>query len=312
MSELTCRRADAQRRRTAHVTASMRLLCSALVIWSSIAVSGATPVPGLQIFAPGVISSPAYESHPAFSPDGKLLLFVKSEPNFSKWTIWESYRVRSGWSEPVRAAFAKDDVAADPFFTSDGRHVYFISTRLAPGQTERNLDIWVVERRKGGWGAPERLPEPINSAGAEWFPRLQADGSLYFGSDRPGGVGATDIYRARKTAAGWAVSNLGAAVNSPGDEYEFEIAPNGRAAVLMSGRDPESGGDLYLVRRSRGGWSTPERLGSDINTDELEVGPLISRDGNYLYFSSRRSDERLGDIYRIPLSEVLSKNSDTR
>ena len=46
------------------------------------------------------------------------------------------------------------------------------------------------------------LPEPVNSAGSEWFPRPGADGWLYFGSDRPGGLGATDIWRARSDAAG--------------------------------------------------------------------------------------------------------------
>ncbi len=260
------------------------------------AASGQAPAP--KLFAPAVISTERYESHPALSRDGRLLLFVRSDPSFSQWKIWQSSRTRSGWLEPMLASFAISEIAADPYFAPDARHVYFISRRLAPGKAKHDLDIWVVERQGSGWGASERLPEPINSPSAEWFPRLQPDGSLYFGSNRPGGHGGTDIYRARQTATGWQVTNLGPPVNSAADEYEFELTPNGRIALLMADRDPNSGGDIYLVRHTSRGWSAPKRLGPEINTSQLEVGPLISRDGKHFYFSSRRNDERLGDIYR--------------
>jgi Tol biopolymer transport system component len=260
------------------------------------------PGPQPKVFAPGVISTREYESHPAFSRDGKLLLFVRSDANFFKWSIWQSRRGKSGWSPPGPASFAQGDVAADPYFAPDGRHVYFISARLAPGKTTHDLDIWMVELVGSDWGTPERLPPPVNSPGSEWFPRIQRDGSLYFGSDRPGGFGRTDIYRAQRTAEGWHVTNLGPPVNSAADEYEFEVSSSGKVAILMAERDLKSSGDLYLVRRIKDRWSMPHRLGTKINTSQLEVGPLISRDGRELYFSSRRSTERLGDIYRVRLS----------
>jgi Tol biopolymer transport system component len=257
---------------------------------------------GPQIYAPGSISTPEYESHPAFSPDGKLLLVVKSTPEFSGWKIYESSRSRSGWSAPVLASFSGEFLDADPQFSRDGRRVYFISTRTAPDKARKDLDIWVVTRTAAGWGVPERLPAPINSAGAEWFPRIQPDGSLYFGSDRPGGLGATDIYRAVRTSKGWQVSNLGAPVNSAADEYELELSPDGKIGILMAARDPSTQGDLYRIARTKNGWSQPQRLGPGFNGPGLEVGPLISRNGKLLYFSSRRSAERLGDIYVAPLA----------
>jgi hypothetical protein len=66
------------------------------------------------------------------------------------------------------------------------------------------------------WGTPIRLPAPINSNGNEWFPRLAQDDWLYFGSDRPAGMGKTDIWRAEhrrrriRTAAvtGWPEHHL--------------------------------------------------------------------------------------------------------
>jgi Tol biopolymer transport system component len=101
------------------------------------------------------------------------------------------------------------------------------------------------------------------------------------------------------------VANLGAPVNSAGDEYEFEIAPDGRRAVMMADRGDPSGGDLYLVDRAGQNWLAPRRLGPEINGPGLEVGPLFSRDGKQLYFSSRRSDTRLGDIYRVDMERLM-------
>ncbi len=259
---------------------------------------------GARIFAPGVISTLEYESHPAFSPDGKLLLFVKSNPDFGQWKIYQSRRTRSGWAAPVLASFSGNGFDADPYFSPDGRTLYFISTRTAADKPKKDLDVWKVSRKGNDWGIPERLPSPINSPAAEWFPRPQRDGSVFFGSAREGGFGATDIYHAVRRRKSWSVQNLGASVNSADDEYEFEVSPNGKSAIMMAAREGGAGGDLYELQRSSNGWSSPRHLSPDINGPGLEVGPLYSRDGKTLYFSSRRTEKRLGDIYSIPASAV--------
>lgn len=244
------------------------------------------------------MSTEAWDSHPAFSPDGKRLLFVKSSEEFSGWKIWESVRLRSGeWSEPRLSSFAGAYLSADPFFAPDG-WLYFISNGPQGSQRTPHLDIWRTRIVRGRWLKPDRLPEPVNSPGNEWFPRLQRDGSLYFGSDRPGGFGRTDIYRAVRRKAEWAVTNLGAPVNGAGDEYEFELDSTGRLAILMSTRGGSSSGDLHVTRRTKAGWSEPRPLPASINTPGLEVGPLLTRDR--LYFSSKRPGGRSGDVYSVP------------
>jgi len=81
-----------------------------------------------RIFAEGVISTGDHESHPAFSPDGRMLMFVKMAPDFSKWTLFVSYDGKSGWSEPEIAPFSGQYWDADPFFTKDGKTLYFFSS----------------------------------------------------------------------------------------------------------------------------------------------------------------------------------------
>ena len=243
----------------------------------------------VQLWAPAGISSPQFESHAAFDPRTGDLYFVRSSPKFRDWRILVSHCAREGWSAPQPPPFAWDGEEADPWFTPDGRSLYFISRRPAPaaspspdaGAKHKDLDIWRVDRNDAGtWGSPVRLAEPVNSRGAEWFPRLSADGWLYFGSDRPGGLGATDIWRARADAAGtWTVENLGAAVNTPGDEYEPLPSPDGKRMILMAD------GDLYETRRTKTGWAPRTKLGPEINRENMKVGALFSPSGRSLLFA---------------------------
>ena len=223
---------------------SALLAISVVLQLSSISLAHAT---NIAPWAPRGISSPQFESHAAFDPRNGDLYFVRSSPQFEGWRILVSRCSKQGWSEPAAPEFAGDGVEADPWFTSDGSSLYFISTRSTDGVKRKDLDIWRVDRSaEGRWGSPTRLPEPVNSTGQEWFPRLAADGWLYFGSSRPGGLGKTDIWRARADAQGrWTASNLGPAINTEGDEYEPLVSPDGSSMIVMAD------GGLYESRPRR-------------------------------------------------------------
>jgi len=263
--------------------------------------AGAAGAADVRPWKPAGISSPEFESHAAFDPRTGDLYFVRSTTKFSGWRIFVSQCTAGGWSTPQPPPFAGNGVEADPWFTPDGRSLYFISTRPAEAASPSpdaaakltNLDIWRVDRNDAGaWGAPTRLPEPVNSGGAEWFPRPGADGWLYFGSDRPGGLGATDIWRARRDGAGaWTVENLGAAVNTPGDEYEPLPSPDGKRLIVMAD------GDLYQTRRTKTGWSPRTKLGPDINQDGLKVGALFSPSGQSLLFTRDTGGPDSGEFF---------------
>jgi len=112
-------------------------------------------------WAPAGISSPQFESHPAFDPQTGDFYFVRSSPQFSGWRILVSHCGAQGWSTPQPPAFAGPGVEADPFFTADGKSLYFISTRATGSTQSKDLDLWRVDRNAdGSWGAPVRLPEP--------------------------------------------------------------------------------------------------------------------------------------------------------
>jgi Tol biopolymer transport system component len=199
----------------------------------------------------------------------------------------------AGWSAPADAPFAGDGVEADPVFTHGGRTLWFISTRSTDGVRRTDLDIWTVRRgADGAWGTPERLPAPVNSTGTEWFPRWSPDGWLYFGSNRPGGLGGNDIWRARheEYANLWIVENAGPALNSAGDEYEPLISPDGRRMLLAAGDG------YYESRYERGRWTPRVRLGPEINVNGSEIGANFSPSGRAFLFSRDLGPGRSGEF----------------
>lgn len=291
-----------------------------------------TPVSQPKIFGPGIISTGEYDTHPAFTPDGKTLYFLRSTPNFNLWTILVSRFVKGHWSTPEVAPFSGQYSDADPFITSDGSRLYFISNRLAPGKTSRDLDIWIMEKGASGWNEPMNLGAPINSPGSEWYPTVSANGTIYFGSDREGGKGRTDIYRSRLVNGKYeAAENLGPSINTQFNEFEPLIAPDESFMIFMGGgrSDGRGGFDLYISYNQNGEWSKPENLGDKINTVGNEYSPTISPDGKYFFWASTRGfadkplEKRqnyqelmeklrgpgngLGDIYQIDIGELKIK-----
>jgi Tol biopolymer transport system component len=294
-------------RRTLFVLVSLAL-ASAVPVQRDASAPAATPA----LFAPGVISTGGFESHPAFMPDGRTLYFVKSTPSFSFWTICVSRLANGKWTEPEVAPFSGRYSDADPFVTRDGAHLYFISTRpLMAGGEAKDLDIWVMDRAGAGWTDPRPLQAPINSAGAEWFPTLASNGTIYFGSDRPGGQGRTDLYRARLVDGRYAeVENLGAVVNGPGHDFEPFVAPDESYRIFMSGRPGGRGlGDLWVSYNRAGAWTPPVPLGAGVNSPGSEYSPALSPDGRTFFWASTRETFDTGGRRRAyrEWNDILSR-----
>ncbi len=254
--------------------------------------SGAADVQGWK---PAGISSAQFESHAAFDPLTGDFYFVRSSPSFEGWRILVSRCGEKGWSPPRDPIFAGDGLEADPYFTPDGRTLYFISSRSTDGVKRHDLDIWRVERdTKGTWGVPVRLPEPVNSPGAEWFPRPAPDGWLYFGSNRPGGLGRTDIWRARMGPEGrWVVENLGPAVNTAGDEFEPLPSPDGSRMIVMTADG------VFETKRTAAGWSSRVKLPAEVNVNGTEIGPVFSPSGKSLLFARDTKGPDSGEFFLL-------------
>lgn len=250
------------------------------------------PVPGTvpERFAPGVVSTDAIEINGVFSPDFTEFFFTRHASGVD--TMLRSVFANGAWSVPAPLTVFPGKVAADMALSPDGRSLYFLGehpNEFAPAKP--TLDIWVSHRVHGQWGPARVVPPPVSTGADELYPVLVADGSLYFSSNRPGGLGGTrsDLYRAQRLPDGGFAQpvNVGPPINGPFGTGDVFVAPDESYLVFSSRRSPGRGqGDLFVShRRSDGRWGEPVPLGDAINTDAHEFCPMVTPDGKYLFFS---------------------------
>ena len=170
------------------------------------------------------------------------------------------------------------------------------------------------------WSDPVWLGPVVNSPFRELNPALSPDElSLYFGSDRPGGLGGNDIYVSRRACrhCPWQPPvNLGHGINTSANDGAPSFSRDGRLLFFVSNRPGGEGSDdIYLSHRANShddfGWGPPVNLGPDVNTPQLETGStyLQSAGGGAgtLYFSRGPSIPG-SDIYYA----AVTRNGHTR
>jgi Tol biopolymer transport system component len=224
------------------------------------------------------------------------MIYMSADANFSNYRLMLTRCEAGAWSKPAPVPFASPlpVIEGDPFFSHDGRRLYFISTRHDP--KHEDFDIYSVDRlATGGWSEPGRLPHPVNSSASELLPRQDAQGRLYFGSARTGGEGQGDIYVATQEANGqWRVANVGPPVNTAAFEYEAEISRDGNTMVVVAHRTNRS--HLYLYKLESGRWVAAGEVAA--KPEEFQVGPLLSPTADRLLFA-QRDGERSGEIFLL-------------
>ena len=159
------------------------------------------------------------------------------------------------------------------------------------------------------WSEPVNLGSMINTTFNEQGPTLSNDElSLYFGSDRPGGIGGFDIWvsqRACKACPGEAPLNLGPAVNTASDETGPGLSVDGHLLFFRSTRPGGAGlGDVFLSKRANPkddfGWGAPVALGPGVNTAAAEAGAEFlqsAEDGAANLYFNRAPPGGTADLY---------------
>lgn len=142
---------------------------------------------------------------------------------------------------------------AGPSLSADGLSLLFTSER--PGGSG-GADLWVTTRATvtEPFGTPQNLGTNVNSLAHEVAPSISAEGlSIFFESDRPGGLGGADIWvatRATTSEPFGTPRNLGAAVNSNANEGLSDISADGLSLHFSSRRASGLGEmDLWVARR---------------------------------------------------------------
>ena len=252
------------------------------------------PQGNAELFAPGIISSIwGIHSTAVFSPDGNEVYWapMMTYPGeiYSRGGLLMMKRVNGRWTPPVWASFSGPDLNDDvPFFSPDGRRIYFISTRPLPGDSAAGGErIWLAERAAAGWSDPRPIDTIVNEHPMHWEFSLDRQENLYFGGQAPDSRGMDDIYLARFSSGKYQKPvNIGEPINSTLGENTPFIAPDG--SYLLFSRQY----DIWVSFREKGdAWSEPVKLGPEVNSASIELCPVVTADGKYLFFLSQRDGE---------------------
>jgi hypothetical protein len=149
------------------------------------------------------------------------------------------------------------------------------------------------------WTAPVWLGPVVNSGSSETGPALSPDGlSLYLDSDRPGGLGSTDIWVSQRASVDGAWGppvNLGPTINSASLDNIPSFSDDGHWLFFTSDRPGGHGmQDLYRSYRADVhadfGWETPTNLGPGVNgpANDVSAGYFENAGAPQLVFGSNR------------------------
>lgn len=118
-----------------------------------------------------------------------------------------------------------------------------------------NNDIYVCFLQKDGtWSEPKSLGKKINLPKYnEMTPYLASDGvTLYFSSDRPGGIGDNDIWTSKRLDNSWQKwsdpVNLGRPINTPDWDAFFTLDAGGEYAYMTTSQDSYGASDIVRIK----------------------------------------------------------------
>jgi Tol biopolymer transport system component len=222
-------------------------------LWMTTRASISDPWEPPENLGPTVNSSAA-DGLPSISADG-LTLFYNSNRSGGEGgkDLWMTTRasLSDPWEAPVNLGPTVNSPAADiaPSISADGLTLFFSSQRS--GGFGGN-DLWMTTRASlsDPWEVPVNLGPTVNSSSTDYDPSISADGlTLFFNSNRPGGVGELDLWQVAVTPT------------CPADI-------NGDHTVDVL--------DLLLVLAAWGATSGPEDINGDGIVDVLDLLELLS------------------------------------
>ncbi len=265
------------------------------------------------------VNSIGEEYMPNLTADGQTIFFTSRRPGctggyqaeFRDFTedFYYSEMVDGKWQPcknlgpPINTDFNE----GAPSFSPDGQWAYFASCGRDGGYG--SCDIYMSRLQGTTWSKPQNLGPIINTPAWESQPCISNDGkTLYFSSNRPGGLGTHDIWYATLVNGKWTEpKNMGAPVNSEGSEQGPFIHADGKTFYFSSDFHPGFGNyDMFISRATANGWSKPDNLGYPLNTSGAEAQIFVESKGNQGFLASSRAGG-LGknDIYSFVLDERI-------
>ena len=203
-------------------------------------------------------------------------------------------------------------------FSPDGKTMYLTQCLTDPSYP-RYATLATSQRSDAAWSKATELKLTRDTLSAYAHPAISPDGQwLYFVSNMEGGMGGYDIWRVRLTTNGsmGGVENVGAPINTAGDEMFPTFRPNGDLYFSSNGHEGMGGLDIYIAKpidaSQTAGQSESaahyelEHPSYPLNSQGDDFGMTFEGLHNRGFFSSNRGDGKGWDhIYSFEKPEVI-------
>jgi outer membrane protein OmpA-like peptidoglycan-associated protein/tetratricopeptide (TPR) repeat protein len=240
-----------------------------------------------------------------YSGDNNSMAYMTSQKFYD--ATYFVKKINGSWSNPINITpqIESDGNQYVSALSYDGNKLFLVMIDDSDG------DILVSEYSGGRWNPSKSIGKPVNSKFFESHASLAPDGkTLYFTSNRTGGIGGMDIYTSKQAETGeWSTPvNLGSSINTALNEESPFICNDGKTLYFCSqGHTTIGGYDIFVTQlQSDKTWSTPVALPYPINStdDEDFFFPDLQNKGGYLtlYEADGFGD---GDLYYV--KEITEK-----
>jgi outer membrane protein OmpA-like peptidoglycan-associated protein len=268
------------------------------------------------IGGPYRINSTVPELFPFCSADGATFYFTRRVAGMDEDFYSAKRDSCGGWLSARNMGSPPNSTAQESaqMISADRHYLFFTrcDNRSPNGWDMGGCDLYMAYTADSIWSTPLSFGATINSPSYEGMPCLSADNrELFFVSDRPGGFGGMDLWSSRFEHGLWQLPyNLGAAINTPGNETAPFMCADGRTLFFAStGHIGMGGSDLFTAHREEESdtiWTNITNLGMPINTAFDEVSMSVNAAGDTAYFASDRGSIAGNfDLYEVPLPEAV-------
>ena len=202
-----------------------------------------------------------------------------------------------------------------PAFTKDGKTMFFTRNNYTNGKRGKDvtqatlLKIYKASFINGEWDDVTELPFN-NSEYSVAHPALSPDEkTLYFASDMPGTVGASDLFKVQIMGDGTygIPMNLGKTINTAGRETFPHVTDDGELYFATDGHPGLGGLDVFVTKiNGENSYSQPVNIGKPVNEQMDDFAFMINTKSRIGYFTSNREGgQGFDDIYKFKETKKL-------
>ncbi len=172
-----------------------------------------------------------------------------------------------------------------------------------------------MRRVDGKWSAPAAAG--FDTPNKEFDPAFSADGrTLYFFSDRPGGLGGDDIWQVAfdsRDGSFGVPRNLGAAVNSAGDEWAPSPSPDGKSLMFATnGRGGSGRHDLFVSALRDGHWQAAQPVQGEVNSSGDDFDAAFVAQGRAIVLRAPTTQTMIRSNSGTPCVKAIATSTPTR